>query len=113
MVDFVKYIHRDSVVDALALTAVNQATIIETSAEDVAAGKITKLSLELAKPTDETYTFTFKYKTDSTEQVLREGDYLVKLSNSKKAYTKTALEAAYRQTTENDGLILDKSKLSS
>jgi hypothetical protein len=111
MADFVPYRYIESEVTALQLTEDNQAAIIKKLSDDFKAELLSRLDIELKKPTDKVYTITFRYKADSTEQVLLPTNYLVVLSKGVIVLEEDQFNKSY-VFNENPGVILGTTVLS-
>ncbi len=79
MSDFVNYTHLECTVPAIQLSAETENTIASVLTDEAINQLLASLTIKISK--SGVKEFTFRYKTNSTELTLTEGNYLVQLND--------------------------------
>lgn len=114
MKDYGHYVHKRALCHALPNIKQYQPIIVNTLMTDAEAGLLESLTIDSVAGTD-AITITFKYRTDTTLQVLNAEDLLVVyLDGTKTTFTPEEFAATYQhyEGAFADCAITDKTKLS-
>lgn len=96
---FTGYTHLEEKVEALQLTSDSVDTIIRAFAEPVARMEMARMDM-VYDQANMTYTFYFRYNSQSTDSTLAADDYLVRLNDGTlQAMTKQQFEDSYVNTS--------------